>query len=187
MTDGTSIGQQRGGNRLRPFIWGGAAILLLVPWVAMRFTTEVDWTGADFVAMGLLLGSACALYELGAWMSGNPAYRAGFGLAVVTGFLTVWVNLAVGMLGNENDAINLMFAGVLGVAAAGALLARLRAPGMAWAMAAAAAAQLAAASVGTAVGGFEPHELVLTALFAAPWLVAAALFRQATSGGVRTG
>lgn len=26
---------------LRPLVWGGAALLLLTPWVAMRFTDEV--------------------------------------------------------------------------------------------------------------------------------------------------
>ena len=190
-TTSVSNSQARGRSRLRPFIWGSAALLLLFPAVAMRFTAEVNWTGADFVVMGAMLTAACGVYELGVWLSGNGAYRAAFGIAAVTGFLTVWVNLAVGMFGSENNPLNLMFGGVLLVAALGAVLSMFRARGMAWAMAATAVAQLLAAGVGLAAGaarGFdESHgpslalETLLTACFALPWLLASMLFRKAAN------
>lgn len=181
---------RRGRNRLRPFIWGGAACLLLLPAVAMQLGAPgVLWTAGDFIAMGMMLATACGLYELATWLSGDIAYRAGFGLAVLAGFLTVWVNLAVGMYGSEGNAINLVFGGVLLVAAVGALLARFRAPGMARAMFATAAAQLLASgiglAVGLAVGTDETHgpklglEAFLTACFALPWLASGQLFRMA--------
>ncbi len=191
MTGTMPIGRGGDGNgrgkRLPPFVWGEAACLLLLPALAMRFFPDsgVNWTGSDFVVMGAMLAVACGLYELGAWMSGNPAYRLGFGLAALTAFLTVWVNLAVGMLGSENDIVNLMFAGVLFVAAVGALLAALKPAGMAWAMVAAAIAQLLAAGVGLAMREFQPLELTLTAMFALPWLVSAALFRKAAEDQAR--
>jgi hypothetical protein len=178
MTGATMM--QGGGRRngLRPVVWGGAAVLLLLPAVAMQFAgSGVNWTGSDFALLGAILAVACGLYELGAWLSGNTAFRAGFGLAVLAGFMTVWVNLAVGMLGD--GPINLMFAGVLLVAALGAALARFRADGMVVAMVAAGVAQLACVGVGLWIGGFEAIELVLTAMFAAPWLLAALLFRKA--------
>ena len=91
---------RRGRDRLRPFCWGGAALLLLLSAVAMRLgAAGVDWDATDFIVMGVMLATACGLYELAAWRSGSMAYRAGFGLAVLAGFLTVWVNLAVGMYG----------------------------------------------------------------------------------------
>ena len=165
-------------NGLRPFVWGAAACLLLLPAVAMQFFPDsgVNWTGSDFALRGAMRATACGLYELGAWMSGNPVYRAGFGLAALTGFLTVWVNLAVGMLGSEHDGANAMFAGVLAIAAVGALLARLRPAGMARAMLAAGIAQLVAVGVGASMG-YLPRELALSACFALPWLASAALFR----------
>jgi len=185
---------RRGRNRLRPFIWGGAAVLLLLPAIAMRLGADgVDWDAADFIVMGAMLGIACSLYELATWLSGNMAYRAGFGLAVLTGFLTVWVNLAVGMYGSEGNALNLMFGGVLLVAAAGALLAGFRPRGMAVAMGATAAAQLLAAGIGLVVGlaagtdeaGGPPlaREAFLTACFSLPWLASSQLFRMAARRG----
>lgn len=173
-------------NRLRPWIWSTALGLLLLPAMAMRFRPEwgVDWGPLDFAVMGVLLALVCGLYEMGAWASGDAVYRMGFALAVLTGFLTVWVNLAVGMLGNEGDIINLAFAGVLLVAALGAALARLRPAGMARAMAATGAAQLLAVLAALPMG-FRPIELVLTACFALPWFASALLFGVAarrTSG-----
>lgn len=187
MTGTTTLGNGRRGNRLRPFIWGTAAVLLLLPAVAMQFgNAGVNWSAGDFVTMGIMLTIACGLYEMGAWLSGNGAYRAGFGIAALTAFLTVWVNLAVGMLGDEGGAANLMFVGVLFIAGSGALIAGLKPLGMARAMFAAAVAQLTAAGIGLAMG-FEALEVSLTACFALPWLLSAALFRKAardTAAGV---
>jgi hypothetical protein len=185
-SDGSKGGGR--GNALRPLVWGGAACLLLLPAVAMRFFPEagVDWGAMDFVVMGVLLAVACGLYELGAWMSREATYRMGFWLAALTGFLTVWVNLAVGMLGSENDLVNLMFVGVLVVASVGSLLAAFRPAGMARAMAAAAIAQLLAVCVGLAMREFRPNEVVLTAMFALPWLASAALFHKAARDRLRS-
>ena len=90
----------------------------------------------------------------------------------------------------HND-LNLMFGGVLLLAALGALAARFRAAGMARAMAATGAAQLVAAGVGLAVGltvGTDEvagpsliREAFLTACFAVPWFASAMLFDRAAS------
>ena len=89
----------RNDNRWRLALWGTAALLLMVPAVAMQFTTEVNWTGSDFVVMGAMLAAACGAYDLATRLSRNTTYRAAFGIAVLTGFLLVWVNLAVGLIG----------------------------------------------------------------------------------------
>ncbi|HEY4531448.1 MAG TPA: hypothetical protein VIG97_14175 [Luteimonas sp.] len=97
----------------------------------------------------------------------------------------------MGMFGSADDPRNMMFAGVLLVAAVGALLARLRPRGMQWAMVAAAVAQLGAALAGAAAGAAEQAgpggpahaaEVVLVAAFALPWLASAWLFRRADAG-----
>ncbi|MES2859345.1 MAG: hypothetical protein V4704_09230 [Pseudomonadota bacterium] len=181
MADTRASGHGGRGNGLRLLIWGGAACLLLLPALAMQVFPDsgVNWTAADFVALGILLAVACGVYELGAWLSGNLAYRAAFGLATLAGLLTIWVNLAVGMLGSEDGSFNLVFVGVLLIAAAGALWAGFKPGGMARAMLAAATAQLLAVAVGLWMGHFESRELTFTAMFALPWLASATLFRHA--------
>lgn len=160
----------------RLILWGIAAFLLLLPAVAMQFTPEVNWTASDFVVMGAILATACGACELAARASDSGAYRMGAGFAVLAAFLTVWVNLAVGMIGSEGNPYNLAFAGVIGLALVGGVLAGFRADGMARAMLVAALAQALAAGIGTFTdlrGG------ILSAMFALPWLLSAALFRKA--------
>ena len=183
------MGRRR--NRLRWAIWGAAAGLLLVPAVAMQLGAEGwDWNAFDFVVMGALLAAACGTYELAAWMSGNRAYRAAVGVAVVAAFLMAWVSLAVGIIGPEDNPLNLMYVGVYAVGFIGALVARYRARGMVLALLATAAVQALVAVVATVAaftgghGGIEVlRQLVLNGFFVAMWLVSALLFHRAARQG----
>lgn len=165
------------GNRLRMLVWGGAAALLALPAIAMRLGADgVDWNARDFLVFGAMLVVACGLYELATRISGDIRYRAAAGIAVATGFLTVWANLAVGMIGDEGNRFNLLFGGVLLVAGFGAALAKLRAAGMARAMFATAIAQAMVVAMAFVVGG-DTRGATFSALFVAPWLLSAWLFR----------
>jgi hypothetical protein len=73
--------------------WGIAALILLLPLVAMQFTDEVVWDETDFAVMGAMLFGACGAYELAARMTGNIAYRAAVGVAVVAAFVLIWIAL----------------------------------------------------------------------------------------------
>ena len=99
-------------------------LLLLVPLVAMQFTDEVRWNLADFVVAGALLFGAGATYQLLAARTDNLAYRAAVGVAVGATLMLVWANLAVGLIGSEDNPANLMYLGVLAVGIIGALVAR---------------------------------------------------------------
>ena len=171
-------GNTRKGNPWRLAVWGTAAGLLLLPAIAMQLGAEgVHWTAFDFVVMGTLLGSCCAAYELATRMSGNTLYRLGFAVAIALGFLLVWINLAVGIIGDEDNLANAVFAGVLLVGAIGALLGQLRAAGMARAMVATGIAQLLAGGYALALGSMEGG--MLSAAFAVMWFTSAALFLKA--------
>ncbi len=161
-------------------VWGGAAVLWMTPWVAMQFTDEVRWTGMDFAVFAIMLLVACGGCELAMRVSRHPFYRAGAAVAIGTGFMMVWSNLAVGLLGSERDPINLVFFGVLAFGAIGALVTRLRAGGLARTLSAMAALQGLIAIV--AIAGFHaaPVEAIaVTVAFAGLWLLAAWLFRRA--------
>lgn len=164
-------------RRMRWIVWGGAATLLLLPLAAMQFTTEVNWTGFDFAAMGVMLGAVCLAFELAVRVARTHAYVVAAGVAVVTGFLLTWINLAVGIIGNENNPANQIFFGVLLVALFGAVLSQLQPLRLARAMEVTAVAQLAAAVVTLFLE--QTHVWVLTAVFAAMWLLSAQLFRKA--------
>ena len=185
MAVGMQIDGERLWNRLRVAGWGGSAVLLLLPLVAMRFTSEVDWSLSDFIVMGALLGGHGLALELATRKANSLAYRLGSVVAVAASFLLVWVNLAVGFLGDEGNPANLLFLGVIGVALAGAVIARSRPPKMADAMLVAAAAQVLAGVIGFAAGWASPggqgaYEVVMgTSLFTGLWLLAAWLFRKA--------
>lgn len=166
-------------------IWTGACALLLTPLVAMQITKEVAWTASDFLIFGAMLFGALGLYELAVRGTGSGPYRWAAGVAVATGFFLVWANLAVGLIGNEDDPANWMFLGVLAVALLGASGAGLRANGMAYTLFATAFMQLAVGIVALvgdlgANGIGWPRDVIgLTCLFTSLWLAAAFLFRRA--------
>lgn len=173
-------GMGSGWNPWRVAGWSAVAIILMTPLVAMQFTDEVDWSPFDFVAAGILLGGTGACIELVVRRSASMAYRAAAGLALLAALVLTWVNGAVGIIGDENDAANLLFAGVLAIGLLGALIARFRPHGMARAMLATAAAQ-ALVGVTALLAGWGDIA-ILTAGFVALWLGSAWLFRRAARG-----
>jgi len=77
------------------------AILLLVPFVAMKFTEEVAWSLSDFIIMGVLLtltGLACDF----AWrkMKTTPL-KIFICLSILLIFFLIWAELAVGLFGTR--------------------------------------------------------------------------------------
>jgi len=176
MTNTVGYDGERRTNRWRVAIWGGATLLLLLPLVAMQFTREVAWDLPDFIVFGVMLAAACGTYELAARKTGNGAYRAAVGIAVAAGFILVWINLAVGIIGDEDNVLNLLYGGVLVVAMIGAVIARFRPHGMARALVATAIAQGMVAATAQLAGH---NTWVLTAAFVALWLISARLFGKA--------
>lgn len=76
----------------------GTALILMIPLIAMQFTQEVNWTGSDFVIMGILLfGFGCLLQYVWGRAGKNRGLAA---TAVILGFLYIWAELAVGVFTN---------------------------------------------------------------------------------------
>lgn len=75
---------------LRILGWLGVAAILIAPAIAMRFTTEVNWTQSDFVFAGILLIGGGAIIELFTLGVRNPAWRIGFALMVVAIVAVMW-------------------------------------------------------------------------------------------------
>ncbi|MBN9656526.1 MAG: hypothetical protein J0H49_00010 [Acidobacteria bacterium] len=110
----------------------GALAFWMVPLVASQFVEDWHWGVGGFVfAYGMFFATGLA-YALTARKMGAWAYKAGVGLALVTGFVMGWSTM-VHISESENPA-NFVYFGVLAVGAIGAWLARLEARGMARAL-----------------------------------------------------
>lgn len=107
-----------------------AAGLLLIPLIAMVLTDEVVWGPGDFLIAWILLAGAGSAYKLISGRMGHTAYKYAVGIAVFTALLLVWMNLAVGLIGSEDNPANLLYAGVLVVGFAGVLLSQFKPRGM---------------------------------------------------------
>lgn len=126
--------------------------------------------GADGVYRGVHLA------QLGAQCL-DVGVDGAFGAFAVIVFLMTWINLAVGIVGNEDNPVNALFFAILLVGAIAAPLGRFRPLGMARAMYATAIAQgLVTAWIALAGHGYT---FVLAGFFIAAWLSAAHLFRRA--------
>lgn len=164
----------------RWFSWGGVALLLLVPLVA-----GAPWSLGDYVFAAAIFALVGGTFELAVRRSGNGWYRSGVAVALGTAFLLVWINGAVGIIGDEGNPANLMFLGVIAVAVAGAIVSRFRAAGMVVAMTVTAGAEALVGTVtlifrlGANEPPFFPGVLILIGFFAAAWLVSAWMFRKA--------
>ena len=180
------IAGDRKGSIWRFVGWSLAVALLALPLVAIQFTPEVNWTASDFIVWGIMLGTVGGLFELAVRLSPLPSYRAGFGLALLGAFLVTWANLAVGIVGSENNPVNQLFFLALLIGIVGAGIARLRAEGMVKAMIGAAASlwiAFAIASMGPTDEPWVKHsvEFIGTSIFALLFIGSAALFRRAAA------
>lgn len=74
-------------------------MLLLIPFIAGQFTEEVNWTGFDYLIMGILLLGTGLTLELVLRKVQKRKSRIALCLAVVGVFLLIWAELAVGIIG----------------------------------------------------------------------------------------
>ncbi len=107
----------------------GALAALMVPLVASRLVPGWNWPAEAFLRVYLLFFATGMVFSLVARRMGAWSYKVGVGVALVAAFALGWSNM-VHVAGTENPA-NLWYYSVLVVGAVGALLARLKAPGLA--------------------------------------------------------
>ena len=73
--------------------------LLFIPFLAMQFTSEVNWTLSDFVAAGVLLLSTGLACELVMRKVNNIRYRIAICGVILVVLILIWIELAVGIFG----------------------------------------------------------------------------------------
>jgi hypothetical protein len=76
-----------------------AALILLIPLIAMQFTNEVNWNLFDFVvAGGLLLGTGL-ICEFVLRKVTKMQHRIAICAGILALFFLIWIELAVGIFG----------------------------------------------------------------------------------------
>lgn len=119
--------------------------------------------------------------------SNNTAYRSAIGVALAGTLILIWLSLGVGIIGRDGDPANLMYFGVVAVGIIGAILARLRSPGMAHTMLAMAVAQALVTAIALIAKLGLPYSgpleiLLLNGFFVALFAGSAWLFQRAALG-----
>lgn len=120
-------------NKLYKYLMGvalGTGSILLVPLIAMQFTDEVVWTLGDFVFAGTLLFGTGTTLVLAATKFQSLTYKMGMSIGIISIFLLVWVNGAVGIVGHEGEPINVLYFIIPAVGLIGSFLCRLNSQGM---------------------------------------------------------
>ena len=77
-----------------------ASMVLLLPLVAMQFTSEVQWSASDFLVAGILLFGTGLLIEMVLRKTKKGVLRILAVLGVLLLFLLTWLELAVGIFGS---------------------------------------------------------------------------------------
>ena len=163
-------------------------IILLVPFVAMQFTNEVDWSASDFIIMGALVFGTGLAYVLISRFSSDTAYKTAIGLAIGSTFFMVWANLAVGLIGAGPNPGNLMYMGVVAVVVIGSILSRFSPGGMERVMYSTALSLALVAAIALFANMHQYPESSVTEIlgvngfFAILFAVAGVLFRRVAQG-----
>jgi hypothetical protein len=77
------------------------AVLLLIPFTAMKFTGEVNWTPIDFIVAGVLLLGTGLMCEFVLRKVTSTGYRVALCGAILFALFLVWAELAVGLFGTR--------------------------------------------------------------------------------------
>ena len=159
--------------------WGALLALFLLPLIAMQFTAEVNWTGSDFVFAALLLGFLGGAVEFAVYGARSVPARLGLAIAALAAFLTLWSNAAVGIIGAEDESLNIGFPLMVAGGLVAGLATRFRPRAMQAITAVLAVAQIVMGVVATQAMPGHGVEWGVLGFFALLWGGASLAFRRA--------
>ena len=76
-----------------------SGLILLIPFIGMQFTDEVNWTLSDFVTMAVLLTGTAFLCELAIRKVKQKDHRIVLIALILLALILIWAELAVGIFG----------------------------------------------------------------------------------------
>ena len=84
-------------NKRLTAIVASVILILLIPFTAMQFTEEVNWSLSDFIAAGVLLLGTGLLCELVLRLVKQTRYRIVLIAILLVVLALIWIELAVGL------------------------------------------------------------------------------------------
>ena len=119
-------------HKSRLFVWTLVITLILSIFLAMQFQPFTDEVQLDeAVAYVILLLVFGGIYELWQWLKArNKTYHIAFGVGSFGLLFLGWVSGSVGIIGSENNPVNLMYWAVPFVILVGSFISLLKNRGM---------------------------------------------------------
>lgn len=84
-------------NKRFLFIVIAVLSLLLIPFIGIHFTSEINWSVFDFIVMGILLLITGLLINFALYKLKNPIFRIIAVVTIILLFILLWIELAVGI------------------------------------------------------------------------------------------
>lgn len=152
-----------------------------------QLSEEMVWTISDFGFAFVLIYSAGLALLFAIERSDVGIYKIAAGLAILTAFVLIWTNLAVGLIGNEGNSANLLYVSVIAVGLIGASITKLSARPMSFVMFAMAGTQILVPLI--ALVFWKPDDITadvagvfgITTFFAALFVISGLLFRRSST------
>lgn len=160
------------------------AVILMIPFIAMQFNKDMNWSAFDFIIVGAIIFGIGTAFAYVVRKGQNLAYKAGVVVAFGTTLFMIWANLAVGLIASGPNFANLMYIGVVAISLIGTFVSGFKAGNMERTMYAAVFALVLIAAISLIaidwLGNTSIVEiLAINGFFATGYIIAALLFRAA--------
>ncbi len=107
-----------------------SSIFLILPLIAHQVFEDFNWDANDFIVAWLLVFGAGLAFKLFTRNTENVSKRIAWGMAIAALLILAWMNLAVGLIGDQGNPANLYYLAVFIVFIIGSVVAGLRPQGM---------------------------------------------------------
>jgi len=170
------------GKSFRRWIPPGVIFAVLV---GLTLAGKLDWGVMDFVFVTVILFGGLGAYRFVSGRGQGRTFHLAVAMSLATALSMIWVTLAVGIIGSEDNQANIMYVVVLGIGLLGSIIARFRAPGMKWTMVWVTIAQFAVTILAYTIWKPETEEhvfstVILNLCYVMLFLSSAVLFHRAS-------
>lgn len=175
--------QQRG-KFSKPYWPWFVLLVMMMALGGLNLTGQLNWGAGDFIFVAVIFFGGLSAYRFVAGQGHGRVFHLAVALSLITALSMIWITLAVGIIGSEDNQANIMYVVVLGIGLLGSIIARFRAPGMKWTMVWVTIAQFAVTILAYTIWKPETEEhvfstAILNLFYVMLFLSSAVLFHRA--------